>query len=220
MIQKSTLRFLKSLKRNNNREWFNKNKHLYEDAKKDFEIFVDALIHRLSDFDPTLIGLQAKDCTFRIYKDIRFSKDKTPYKTNMGAAINEGGRKMPIPGYYFHLQPGECFLAGGLYMPTPDRLLAVRKAVASSGRKFRRILNSKDYKKYWELWEDKLKTAPKGFPKNHPDVDLLKYKSFIAFHNISDELVLSSKLMDYSIKAFKTLKPLIEFLKEANLTLH
>lgn len=220
MIQKSTLRFLRLLKRNNNREWFNKNKHLYEDAKKDFEIFVDSLIHRLSDFDPTLIGLQAKDCTFRIYKDIRFSKDKTPYKTNMGAAINEGGRKMPIPGYYFHLQPGDCFLAGGLYMPTPDRLLSVRKSIATSKGKFRRILNSKDYKKYWQLWEDKLKTAPKGFPKDHPDVDLLKYKSFIAFHNISDELVLSPKLMDYSIKAFKTIKPLIEFLKEANLTLH
>jgi len=220
MIQKSTLRFLRLLKRNNNREWFNKNKHLYEDAKKDFEIFVDSLIHRLSDFDPTLIGLQAKDCTFRIYKDIRFSKDKTPYKTNMGAAINEGGRKMPIPGYYFHLQPGDCFLAGGLYMPTPDRLLSVRKSIATSKGKFRRILNSKDYKKYWQLWEDKLKTAPKGFPKDHPDVDLLKYKSFIAFHNISDELVLSPKLMDCSIKAFKTIKPLIEFLKEANLTLH
>jgi len=220
MIQKSTFKFLKSLKRNNNREWFNKNKHLYEDAKKDFEIFVDELIHRISDFDPTVMGLQAKQCTFRIYKDIRFSKDKTPYKTNMGASINEGGRKMPIPGYYFHLQPGECFLAGGLYLPSPEKLLAVRKAIASGKGELRRILNSRGFKKYWGLWENKLKTAPKGFPKDHPDVELLKYKSFIVFHEISDELALSPKIFDYSIKAFKTLKPLIDFLNDALSTLH
>jgi uncharacterized protein (TIGR02453 family) len=105
MLQKATLNFLKALKRHNNRDWFNKNKQLYEDARKDFEIFIDELIHRMCDFDPTLMGLQAKECMFRIYKDVRFSKDKTPYKTNMGAAINEGGRKMPIPGYYFQIQP-------------------------------------------------------------------------------------------------------------------
>jgi uncharacterized protein (TIGR02453 family) len=215
MLKKSTLNFLKALKKNNNRDWFNENKHLYEDARKDFEIFIDELIQRITDFDPTLMGLQPKDCMFRIYKDVRFSKDKLPYKTNMGAAINEGGRKMPIPGYYFHLQPKGCFLAGGLYMPTPDKLLAVRKAIADSKGGFRKILNAKDYKKNWELWEDKLKTAPKGFPKDHPDLELLKFKSFIAFHNVSDETVLSPKAIDYSVKMFKTLKPLIDFLKDA-----
>ncbi len=215
MLQKSTLNFLKVLKRHNNRDWFNKNKQLYEDARKDFEIFIDELIHRMCDFDPTLMGLQAKECMFRIYKDVRFSKDKTPYKTNMGAAINEGGRKMPIPGYYFHIQPGECFLAGGLYLPSADKLLAVRKAIANSKGGFRKILSSKEYKKYWKLWEDKLKTAPKGFPKDHPDVEYLKYRSVIAFHNINDEQVLSPKAIDYSVKTFKTLKPLIDFLYEA-----
>jgi uncharacterized protein (TIGR02453 family) len=216
MLQKSTLNFLKALKRHNNREWFNKNKQLYEDAKKDFEIFIDELIRRISDFDPTLMGLQAKECMFRIYKDVRFSKDKTPYKTNMGAAINEGGRKMPIPGYYFHLQPGGCFLAGGLYLPTADKLLAVRKAIVSRKGEFRKIVESKDFKKNVnELWKDTLKTAPKGFPKDHPDVEYLKYKSFIAYKNFNDELALSSKCLSYSVKVFKAMKPLIDFLYEA-----
>lgn len=215
MIEKSTLNFLKALKKNNNRDWFAKNKHRYEDARKNFEVFTDELIHRISDFDPTLMGLQAKDCMFRIYKDIRFSKDKTPYKTNMGAAINEGGRKMPIPGYYFHAEPGGCFLAGGLYMPSADKLLAVRKAIAETKGEFRKIINQKEFKKSWHLWEDKLKTAPKGFPKDHPEVELLKFKSLIAVHEISDELVLSAKAIDYSVKAFKSLKPMIDFLNEA-----
>lgn len=215
MIHKSTLNFLKALKKNNNRDWFAKNKHLYEDAKNDFENFVGELIEKITDFDPTVLGLQPKDCTFRIYKDIRFSKDKTPYKTNMGAAINEGGRKMPIPGYYFHLQPGECFLAGGLYMPSADKLLAVRKLIAKNGGELKKILNSKEFKKYWKLWEDKLKTAPKGFPKDHPNVELLKFKSLIAVHEIGDEIALSPKATDYSVKAFKVLKPLIDFLNEA-----
>jgi uncharacterized protein (TIGR02453 family) len=215
MLQKSTLNFLKALKRNNNRDWFNKNKNLYEDARKDFEIFINGLIHRISDFDPTLMGLQAKDCMFRIYKDVRFSKDKSPYKTNMGAAINEGGKKMPVPGYYFHLQSKECFLAGGLHMPAPDKLLAVRKAIASSKGEFRRILNAKEFKKYWSLWENKLKTAPKGFPKDHTDIEYLKFKSFVAVHEFSEELVLSPKIVDYSAKAFRAMKPFNDFLKDA-----
>ncbi len=215
MIQKSTLNFLKALKRNNNRDWFAKNKHLYEDARRDFEVFTDELIRRIADFDPTVMGLQAKDCLFKIYRDVRFSKNKLPYKTNMGAAINEGGRKMPIPGYYFHLEPGECFLASGLYMPAPDKLLAVRKHIAATGSELRNVLNKKEFKKYWQLWEDKLKTAPKGFPKDHPEVEYLKYKSFILFHNIGDELVLSPKVVPYTVKAFKIAKPFMDFLSEA-----
>ncbi len=216
MIQKSTYNFLKALKKNNNRDWFNKNKQLYEDARKDFEIFLDELIHRITDFDPTLIGLQPKDCMFRIYKDVRFSKDKTPYKTNMGAAINEGGRKMPIPGYYFHLEPGGCFLAGGLYMPTPDKLFAVRNAIVSRKGEFRKIFNSKVFKKnVKELWKDTLKTAPKGFPKDHPDIEYLKYKSFISYQDMSDEQALSPKCLSYSVKVFKAMKPLIDFLNVA-----
>src|SRR5262245_34353123 len=107
MLKKSTIDFLKKLKKNNNRDWFNKNKHLYEDARYDFEIFTLELIKKTAEFDETISGLVPKDCTFRIYKDVRFSKDKLPYKTNMGASINIGGRKAPTAGYYVHISPDE-----------------------------------------------------------------------------------------------------------------
>jgi uncharacterized protein (TIGR02453 family) len=215
MIQKSTLDFLRALKKNNNRNWFNKNKHLYEDARHDFEMFIGTLIQKISSFDKSVEFLQPKDCMFRIYRDVRFSKNKLPYKTNMGAAINQGGRKMPIPGYYFHLEPGGCFLAGGLYMPAPDVLLAVRNAIAGSKGVFRRIINNGEFKKYWGLWENKLKTAPKGFPKDHPDIELLKYKSFVADSEFEDKLALTPKILDYSANAFKALKPMMDFLSSA-----
>lgn len=215
MIQKSTLDFLKGIKKNNNRDWFNRNKHLYEYARNDFEAFIGELINKISTFDKSVESLSPRDCMFRIYKDTRFSKDKTPYKTNMGAAINEGGRKVPMPGYYFHLEPGGCFLAGGLHMPLPDVLLRVRNVIAKDKGEFRRILNNKEFKKYWGLWENKLKTAPKGFPKDHTDIELLKYKSFVAVHEFDDKLVLTPRILDYSAKAFKTLKPMIDYLGRA-----
>jgi uncharacterized protein (TIGR02453 family) len=215
MLKKSTLSFLKNLKQNNNRDWFNENKHLYEDAKNDYESFVEDLIQSISKFDKSIEGLEPRLCTFRIYKDVRFSKDKLPYKTNMGAAINEGGRKNPIAGYYFHLSPGECFLAGGLYLPSPDKLLGVRNRIANTKGAFSKIVNSKEFKKYYcGLWEDKLKTAPKGFPKDHPDIEYLKYKSFLVEHKLTENQIFSKDVIDYISKAFKAMKPMIDFLNE------
>ncbi len=215
MLKKSTLNFLKQLKQNNNRDWFNEHKHLYEDAKNDYESFIEDLIQSISKFDKSVEGLEPRLCTFRIYKDIRFSKDKSPYKTFMGAAINEGGRKNPIAGYYFHLSPGEYFLAGGLYLPAPDKLLAVRNKIVRTKGEFRKIVNGKEFKKYYSgLWEDKLKTAPKGFPKDHPDLEYLKYKSFLVEHKITEKQVLSKDIINYISKAFKVMKPMIDFLNE------
>jgi uncharacterized protein (TIGR02453 family) len=216
MFQKSTLDFLKKLKRNNNREWFNSNKQLYLDAKYDFEIFVAQLIERISEFDETVSGLLPKDCVFRIYKDVRFSKDKSPYKTNFGATINRGGRKMNTAGYYFHIAPGECMLAGGRYMPSPEDLLVIRNHIAANYREYNRIISHKDYKKYFGgVWGEKLKTAPKGFPKDHPAIEHLKLKSFIAYHNFPDEKLFAKNLLDYSGKVFKAMKPFLDFLRAA-----
>src|SRR6266496_3900330 len=136
MLKKSTLDFLKKLKKNNNREWFNENKNLYLDAKEDFDYFVNELIQEISESDSSVAGLQPKDCTFRIYKDVRFSKDKTPYKTNFGAAIQQGGRKSPASGYYIHISPTEVFVAGGIYMPSPENLLKIRNYIAAGHKKF------------------------------------------------------------------------------------
>jgi uncharacterized protein (TIGR02453 family) len=217
MLHKSTLDFLKKLKKNNNRDWFNANKSLYEDAKYDFEVFLFELIQAIAEYDDSVSGLEPKDCMFRIYKDVRFSKDKSPYKTNLGASINKGGRKVPNAGYYIHLSPSECFLASGLYMPMPDKLLAVRTKIAEESKKFTGIVESKDFKKnFKKLWEgDSLKTAPKGFPKDHPMLKYLKMKSFIGDHPVKDERVLSKNYVKYSSNILKTIKPLNDFLNEA-----
>src|SRR5450631_3458500 len=118
MLQRKTVNFLKDLKKNNNRPWFDKHRPAYENAKLDFGDFIQSIIHKHSKKDPTIGSLKAKECMFRINRDIRFSKDKTPYKSNMGASINRGGKKSMFAGYYFHLEPdGKSYVGGGLWMP-------------------------------------------------------------------------------------------------------
>ena len=216
MLQKSTFDFLKKLKKNNNRDWFNENKQLYEDARYDFEKFAGELIDVITKFDKSLLGLDPKDCMFRIYRDVRFSKDKSPYKTNMGAVLYEGGRKSPKAGYYFHLEPGSCFYAGGLYMPQPDQLLSIRKAIYKRFDDFEKILRNKEFKKYFiSIDGEKLKTTPKGFPKEHPSSGFLKLKSYIAYAEVDNAMVLSKSILGYSSKVFRAMKPFIDFLNES-----
>lgn len=217
MLHRSTIDFLKKLKKNNNRDWFNKNKKLYEDAKYDFEVFIFELIQKITEFDESVSGLEPKDCLFRIYKDVRFSKDKSPYKTNLGASINPGGRKASTAGYYVHIDPSEYFLGSGLYMPMPDTLLAVRKKVSTEYKDFRRIVENREFRKiYGKLWaEDTLKTAPKGFEKDDPAIEYLKLRSFIAGHTVNETRALSKNYGDYIAKIFKVVKPLNDFLNTA-----
>ena len=217
MLHKTTIDFLKKLSRNNNRDWFKQHKKLYEDARYDFEVFVFELIQKISVFDESVSGLEPKDCLFRIYKDVRFSKDKSPYKTNFGASINKGGRKVPYAGYYVHIDPKENFLGSGLYMPLPDRLLAVRNKITADYKSLKKILENKEFKKnFGGLWQgDALKTAPKGFDKEHPAIDYLKLKSFIAGHDVSEEKVLGKNYADYTAKIFRSVKPFNDFLNKA-----
>lgn len=216
MIHKTTLEFLKALKKNNNRDWFTKNKLKYFDAKKDFEVFTQELIEHLAEFDKSLDGLFAKDCLFRIYRDVRFSKDKTPYKTNFGASIQAGGRKAERAGYYFHIEPGMCMLAGGRYLPPTNHLMMIRKYIFTNYKALDRIVNENNYKKtFGELWGDKLKTAPKGFPKEHPSVKYIRLTSFIAYCEMKDQAVLSKKFISEAAKKLKLTYPLIKFLDKA-----
>src|SRR5882757_3698731 len=120
MLQKSTLAFLKAIKTNNNKEWFDKNKDKYLAAKEDVESLIGEVIKSFSTFDKSLADLKPKDCVFRIYRDVRFAKDKRPYKTNLGASINAGGKKAEVAGYYIHFEPGQSMIAGGRWMPSPD----------------------------------------------------------------------------------------------------
>ena len=217
MLKKSTLDFLKKLKKNNNREWFAEHKHLYEDAKTDYEIFIYELIQEIAEFDPSVAGLRPEDSMFRIYRDVRFSKDKSPYKTAFGAIIQEGGRKSGLSGYYFHLQPGNSFTAGGFFQPDPAKLLKIRKAVAENYKQLFALMKQKEFVKYFKTLseEDKLKTVPKGFAKEHPAAEFLKLKSYLVWHEFKDEEVLSKDLIKKAAKIFQAMQPLNNFLNKA-----
>ncbi|HOK24982.1 MAG TPA: DUF2461 domain-containing protein [Bacteroidales bacterium] len=216
-IQKNTVEFLKALALNNNRDWFEAHRVNYETSRKNFEAFVQAFIDRITEFDPVLKGLEAKSCIFRINRDIRFSNDKSPYKTNFGALIIRGGRKNihRFAGYYIHLEPGEYMIAGGAYLPPPEWLAAIREKIAEKPEEFLKIIENKDFKKYFgELDDEKLKSAPRGFSPDHPYIELLKFKSYTVVNYISEKKVLSPDYLDYAVKVAEVLKPFNDFFNE------
>ncbi|MEM0996668.1 MAG: DUF2461 domain-containing protein [Bacteroidota bacterium] len=214
MLNATTLEFLGELAENNHRPWFEDNKKRYQAAKKDIATLVDNLIVRLIDIEPELEGLEAKNCVFRIFRDVRFSKNKAPYKTNLGAWIARGGRKSIYAGYYLHVEPGEkSFLAGGSYMPPSDVLKAIREAIDYDPDSLRSVIQAPDFKDaFGELGGDKLKTAPRDYAKDHPAIDLLRHKSFVVNHPIGDAQLLDGGFLDHAIQVYSTLKPLNDYL--------
>jgi uncharacterized protein (TIGR02453 family) len=217
MNAENILKFLKSLARNNNRDWFEKNKDTYIGLKESFEEFVGDVLTEMIAVDASLGGLDPKRLTYRIYRDVRFSKDKTPYKTNMSAAISSGGKTMGVPGYYFQLEPGgKSFVAAGLYMPQPDTLAKVRQEIDYNGERLGKILKDAKFKKFFkELWDgDALKSVPKGYAKDHPHIGLLKLKSFLVEHPFTDEDVVGKTYKKKLLEAMRAAQPLVEFLKE------
>jgi uncharacterized protein (TIGR02453 family) len=217
MLQATTLKFLKNLSRNNTKEWFDENKHSYQDAKADYESIVQQLIDGLSRQDPDIAALEVKDCVFRIYKDVRFSKDKTPYKTNMGAAFSPGGRKSPRPGYYFHLEPGgNSFAGGGLWMPEAAVLKKVRQEIDYNFAEFQQIISNKEFIKYFGKIEgEALKTAPQGYLPDNPAIAYLKLKSFTVWHSFSDDACTQPALVREILKVFAVMQPFVKFLDRA-----
>lgn len=216
MISPNTLSFLTDLKENNHREWFEDNRKRYEGAKKDIKEAVDTLLEQLIEVDEGLKGVNAGKSVFRIFRDVRFSKNKAPYKTNMGAWMAPGGRKSPFAGYYLHIEPGGSFLAGGVYHPPSNILKSIREGIDYDATTLREILHQNDFKKHFgELKGDKLKTAPKGYPKDHPDIDLLRYKDFIVSKNISDELVVSQQFINNAVEVYRSLFPLNQYLNRS-----
>jgi uncharacterized protein (TIGR02453 family) len=209
--------FLKKLSRNNNREWFEKNKPGYIEIKEQFELFVETLLHEMIKFDESLAGLNPKKLTFRIYRDVRFSKDKTPYKTHVSAGFSSEGKGIAVPGYYLQIEPGNSFLAAGLWMPIPENLTRIRQEIDYNGDLLAKITNEKKYKKNFNgFWDgDKLKTMPKGYPKDHPHIDWLKLKSFIVEHHFEDSEVTDKKFLKNLLDVAKSAKPMNDFLKQA-----
>ncbi len=216
MNNKIILGFLKDLKVNNNRDWFKANDMRYQLAKNEFEDFIDEVIPALKKIDKEIDVLNAKDCIFRIFKDVRFSKDKNPYKTNFGAFIAKGGRKSKYAGYYIHVEPGKSFVGGGIYMPEAPELKAIREEIYNNSESFKKIINNPSFKKYFtEIYGDKLKTAPKGFPKDFKDIDLLKFKHYAVVHNIKDSFWNSENLLSNLSEIFKAQLPFNRFLNKA-----
>lgn len=215
-ISTTVIDFLKALEKHNNREWFNAHKDTYKAAKKDFDGFVQVLIQGTQNIDPRVEQLAPKDCVFRIYRDVRFSKNKAPYKTNFGAAISPGGRKSPYATYYIHVQPGNSFVAGGMYMPDNKVLKKVRQEIDYNEEEFRQIINSKRFKQYFgTLGGNKLKTSPKDYPNDHPAIDLLRHKGFIGLHKVTDNQLTKSTFSKQVLEVFEALYPLNAFLNRA-----
>ncbi|MEI7661185.1 MAG: DUF2461 domain-containing protein [Bacteroidota bacterium] len=216
-MQKLVIDFLTQLEANNNREWFQAHKNLYNEAKQEVETFVNLLIPAIAKFDESIRFVEAKDCMFRIFRDVRFGKDKSPYKTNMGAWITHAGRKSPGPGYYFHLQPGGSFVSAGVYMPEPEKLKKIRKEIYYNVAEFKKILDDKKLRSYSDgLSEiEKVKQAPRDFPKDFEDMDILKHKHYILTYPVSNELLESDHLPEMLAMAFKSMYPFNLFLRRA-----
>lgn len=210
------IQFLNELSENNNREWFQKNKKWYDESREKVLFLTEVVINEIRKFDPDVPLLEPKDCLFRIFRDVRFSHDKSPYKTNFGSFIAKGGRKSSYAGYYFHIEPSGSFVGGGIYMPAAEPLKAIRDYIAENGEEFLLLTNNKNFKKvYPEMMDDKLKTAPKGYSPDHEFINLLRYKSFAFSSQFDKSQILADNYIEKLVHSFKTLQPVNRFLNDA-----
>lgn len=208
--------FLIDLKANNNKEWFNANRNRYDDARKNMLAFTEVLINEIRSFDNNMPLVDPKSCIFRIFRDVRFSNDKTPYKTNFGTYIASGGKKSIMAGYYFHLEPDNCFVGGGCYMPQSEQLKAIRDAIYQSPEDYMDIINSTEFKTtFGDVWGDKVKTYPRGYDKDWEHIDLIRNRSYTAIAPLKASSLDSPELLNETVSVLKTLYPLNRFLNDA-----
>lgn len=204
--------FLQELKENNNREWFQANKARYQQVKQEHEVFVGEMIRAIAGFDPQVKYLTPADCTYRIYRDIRFSSDKTPYKTHLGAYISRGGRKDPGAGYYIHIEPGHSLLSGGIWCPEAPLLKALRRDVYDNIEEFLKIVQYPDFARYYHLDGEKLKRVPAGYPADSPLGEWVKYKSYTVVNEVPDSFFTGKGAVAASADRLKLLIPFNRFL--------
>lgn len=201
-----TFNFLVDLRFNNTREWFKDNESRYKQAKTQFDLFIDELIPAIKMMDASIEVESAKECTFRIFRDVRFSKNKDPYKTNMGAFVSKGGRKSRFGGYYIHFEPDASFLGGGIYMPEPPVLSSIRQGIYNDPQPLISVLQDNEFiKTYGGLMDEKLKTPPKGFDKTFEHIDLLKYKHYAVGHNVDNSFWFTDGVVEQTIEMFRPL---------------
>jgi uncharacterized protein (TIGR02453 family) len=204
--------FLNQLSQHNNREWFQDNRKRYEKEKRHFEEFIQEMIGRLGQFED-LSQVAVKDCNYRIARDVRFSKNKDPYKTWFSASFSQGGRKSGRMDYYVHIQPGESFIGGGMYAPTPEQLAKFRQEIDYNEAVLRGIIEAPDFQKvYPQAWGNAVKTAPKGYDKAHPAIDLLRRQQLFFMHTYTEAEVLAPDFTEKLAQDCRVLKPYLDFL--------
>lgn len=209
-FEKSSLQFLKDLKKNNNRDWFAENKPRFKTAQDNAKAFWETIRTNLEKHDEI-----EKIKMFRIYRDVRFSKDKTPYQPHFAGSLSRLGKALR-GGYYLRIRPGESFLAGGFWEPNKEDLFRIRKEIEIDASEMRAILAEKNYKKYFggRFEGHELKTAPKGFDKEHPDIDLIRKKGYIAVRNFTDSEVLDPDFINEVDRSFKALRPFFDYMSD------
>ncbi len=215
MIADSTLVFLEQLKENNHREWFNGHRSIYEESRADFISFCTDLLEDLKVLQPELLNTDIKDCIFRINRDIRFSKDKSPYKTHFSAAFGPNGKSSGKIDFYFQLDSEKAFLGGGIWQPSPQNLARFRQEIDYNPQDLKSIIFDKTFKEYFgEPHGEKLKTTPKNYPSDHPDIELLKYKEMFYIKEFSRKEVLQKDFRQKVYQACTYLKPYIDYVNE------
>jgi uncharacterized protein (TIGR02453 family) len=216
MNVQNILSFLEDLGNNNNRDWFHENKARYDKLKKEFEEFVNLLIPEIRKFDNEIPILSAKECMFRIYNDIRFTKNKPLYKTNFGAFITKDGKNGGHAGYYLHLEPRNCMLAGGIYMPSSENLKLIRQEIYYNYDEFISIISDKMFKKYYhEIEGEKNIRVPKDFPKDFKGAEMLKFKSYSVAYSFAPQKNTDTNLETHINKVFKPMLPFNHFINRA-----
>jgi uncharacterized protein (TIGR02453 family) len=219
MFKKETLAFFRKLKKNNNKAWFDDHRAEYEAAKADLEGFIQRVINDFSEYDRGLSGLHARQCLYRINRDIRFSKDKTPYKNHLAASLDRGGKRSGFAGYYFHLEPGQSFLGAGIWNPEPEPLRKIRQEIDYNLEEFEKILQGRAFRKiYPELYTGEnvqMKKIPQGFDKDNPAEYYIRFRSWMILSELTDEELLSPSLLEKTLKAYKVAKPFIDFINRA-----
>jgi len=209
-------KFLGELAENNNKEWFDENRKTYEQCRARFLELIQELIDGIAQFDDSLTGVDPKKCIFRINRDIRFSKDKTPYKTNFGALLGAQGRKTEGTGYYIHIAPWHNFVGGGMYKPQPEVLAKVRQEIDYNSQDLIKIIERPSFKQmYGEIQGEQLKTAPKGYPKDHPFIELLRFKSYYLIKDFNEQEIQSNNFLDSALEAYKEAYVFNSFLENA-----
>jgi len=209
----SVFSFLEDLKENNHREWFQNNKTRYQEQYNYALQFADELLLRMKQID-TIETISGKKSLFRINKDVRFSKDKSPYKTNIGGALTRATKYLR-GGYYFHIEPGNCFLGGGFWAPSTEDLKHIRLQIAADPEPLQQILSSKEFiATFGQLEGEKLKSAPKGFSKDHPAINLINYKQFLLIKKLTDEEVQSKQYLETVVSTFQAMRPFFDYMSE------